>query len=92
MPICWVRINVFVILQQKIVDFLLILMEAHHPGGVNENSEKAYAYNWESWKISLKQLNFVTIREIAVLQRQGTVTENFLKLVVEIYNQVVFLL
>lgn len=81
---------IFIILQEKIIDFLLIVMEAHHPGGVGDRSERAYAYNWESWKKSLKQLNFVTIREIGVLQKQGTVTENFLKLVVEIYNQVNF--
>lgn len=82
--------SIFLISQQKMLDLILILMKAHHPDGVDENSDKAYAFNWEDWKKALKQLNFVTIREIAVLQRQGTMSENFLKFVVEVYNQVNF--
>lgn len=73
------------------IEFLLIIVQAHHPNGVTEKSIKSYANNWNKWKHTLNQLNYIIICEIDFVQKYSKlqhITASFLKLVVEIYNQV----
>ncbi len=73
------------------IDFLLIVVEAHHPNGVTEESEKSYAHDWNRWKTILKQLNYATMKEITTVHKfwkSVRISDNFLRLAVEVCNQV----
>lgn len=67
---------------------MLIIVECHHPGGVPENSDQAYAYNWMDWKKRLKQLNHLMNIEIEKSGKLKSLPTDFLNLTVEVYNQV----
>lgn len=74
------------------IEFLLIIVECHHPGGVPEDSAKAYAYNWADWKKILMKLNHFANKEVENARNKYAKTKslpsNVLKFIVEVYNQV----
>lgn len=88
----WVRIIDCPHFQALMVEFLLIIIEAHHPNGVGENSSESYAVDWDNWKITLRQLSYVLNKEISILrkydEKSPLLSRSIIKLVVEIYNQV----
>ncbi|KAH9504406.1 hypothetical protein Btru_063525 [Bulinus truncatus] len=40
-------------IREELIEFLHLLVRAHHPNGANVDSEGAYAVSWEKWKIPL---------------------------------------
>lgn len=72
-------------------DFLLIVVEAHHPNGADEHSAAAYAFDWTVWKRELMKINYIAISEInSVLkhEKQGVLWPSFLNLIVHVYKQI----
>ncbi|KAK6985303.1 serine-protein kinase ATM [Biomphalaria glabrata] len=38
-------------IREELISFLHLLLRAHHPYGVSDQTDGAYAYNWEHWKV-----------------------------------------
>ncbi|XP_065219100.1 serine-protein kinase ATM [Planococcus citri] len=76
--------------KRLICDFLLIIVEAHYPNGVDASSPAAYADNGELWKKQLQKMNAFAVNEINAISKydkSGSMCSSFLNLIVHIYKQ-----
>ncbi|GLV35047.1 telomere fusion [Carabus blaptoides fortunei] len=80
-----------------IFDNLLLQLRLHHPRGVTENSDSAFACNWTNWKALLRSMYSILSTEVEIIKRPGPVKSgnkipslwpNFLSLFVEVCKQV----
>lgn len=76
-----------------VLDFLVLQVKAHHPGGAKQGSMAAYAHQWDTWKNQLKQMYRLLYGEIMFIVKQDNnkvyhLKENFLTLAVDVCKQV----
>ncbi|XP_055888527.1 serine-protein kinase ATM-like isoform X2 [Biomphalaria glabrata] len=81
-------------IREELISFLHLLLRAHHPCGVSDQTDGAYAYNWDHWKAfidSLYELIHTDIEEKSKFttgNKINALKSNYVSFVADLFKQV----
>ncbi|KAL2712028.1 serine-protein kinase ATM-like isoform X3 [Vespula squamosa] len=64
--------------------FMLLSVQIHHPEGVHQENDGAFACNWSTWNSILKSMYEIILKD----SKKGILSKHFLQFASEVFNQV----